>query len=320
MRAFGTLTCAVAAMVAAAPVLAQEELSLAHVFNEDHPVHQGMVLADELLEERTEGRYGLRIFPAGTFANYKDAVQAVRLGTLDFAPVDTAIDWLPESGVLLAPYTFRDYDHWAAFKDSEVHDDLLERISEAVGVEQLALYTFGFRSVTTKGTPASTPEEFEGIKLRVVNFPPYPEAATVLNATGTPLPIGDVYLALSSGVADGQENPFNQILSMKFHEVQDYLILTNHILTTSGIAMSERAFDGLSEEDQAIFREVFAEAADEIDRLVIEGEQEQFRVLTEEHGMTPVEVDRSLFMARAPAILERYPEFQELYDAIQAIE
>jgi len=315
-----TGAAALAAGMATMAPAAEQELKLAHVFNEDHPVHQGMVMAGELLEERTNGKYGLQIFASGTFANYKDAVQGVRFGTLDFAPLDTAIDYLPSSGVLLAPYTFRDYDHWASFKQSGVYDELLADISEAAGVQQLALYTFGFRSVTTKDAPATTPEEFEGVKLRVVNFPPYPEAATVLNATGTPLPIGDVYLALSSGVADGQENPFNQILSMKFHEVQNYLILTNHILTTSGIAMSDRAYDSLSEEEQGIFREVFAEAAAEIDRLVIEGEQEQFRELVEDHGMTPVEVDRTLFQARAPEILTRYPEFQDLYDAIQAIE
>ena len=309
----------VAAATATAGLAAETDLRLAHVFNTDHPVHKGMAQAAEQLEVRTSGRYGLEIFPSGTFANYKDAVRAVRLGTLDFAPIDTAIDYLPESGVLLAPYTFRDYKHWSNFKESPVYDELLADISEAVGVQQLALYTFGFRSVTTKGRPASTPEEFKNLKLRVVNFPPYPEAATVLNATGTPLPIGDVYLGLSSGVVDGQENPFNQILSMKFYEVQDYLILTNHILTTSGIAMSDRAWSKLSEEDKVVFTDVFAEAGLTIDRLVIEEEKAQFDELVNKHGMKPVEVDRSLFMARAPEILNRYPEFQDLYAKIQSI-
>lgn len=308
------------ALMGSTALAADRSLTVAHVFNTDHPVHIGLQRASELLEERTGGKFDLRIFPAGTFANYRDAVTAVQLGTLDMAPLDTAIDCLPSSGVMLSPYTFRDYDHWRAFKQSEVYTELLADISEACGVKQLSLYTFGFRHVTTGSRKATTPEEFQDMKIRVVNFAPYPEAATVLNATGTPLPIGDVYLALASGVADGQENPYTQIVTMKFHEVQKYLILTGHMLASSGLTMSQRAWDSLTDEEKTIFEEVFTEAAEVVDGEVIDGEAQLYEQLVGEFGMEPVEVDKASFAERVSLVLANYPEFQDLYDRIQAID
>ncbi|WP_168184122.1 TRAP transporter substrate-binding protein [Pseudoruegeria sp. SK021] len=311
----------VAGIFAAGSAVAQEKtFKLAHVFSTDHPVHLGVLKADELLQEKSDGRFALQIFPSGTFASYRDAITAVQLGTLDMAPLDTAIDCLPASGVMLSPYTFRDYDHWRAFKESDVYTTLLDDISDACDVEQLSLYTFGFRHVTTGDTPATTLEDFNKLKLRVVNFAPYPEAATVLGATGTPLPVADVYLALSNGVADGQENPFTQIVAMKLFEVQDYLILTGHMLASSGMTMSQRAWTGLSDEDQVMFREVFTEAAAYVDSIVIDGEAELLATLVDEYGMELIEVDKQPFVDRVPMVMKKYPEFQELYNQIQAVE
>jgi len=311
----------IAGVFAAGSAMAQEKtFKLAHVFSTDHPVHLGMLKADELLQEKSDGRFALQIFPSGTFASYRDAITAVQLGTLDMAPLDTAIDCLPASGVMLSPYTFRDYDHWRAFKASDVYTSLLRDISEACDVEQLSLYTFGFRHITTGDAPATTLEDFDKLKLRVVNFAPYPEAATVLGATGTPLPVADVYLALSNGVVDGQENPFTQISAMKLFEVQDYLILTGHMLASSGLTMSQRAWNGLSDEDKAMFREVFTEAAAYVDSIVIDGEAKLLDTLVNEHGMQVVEVDKQPFVDRVPLVMAKYPEFQDLYNQIQAVE
>lgn len=297
----------------------ERTFKVAHVFNTDHPVHHGLLKAQELLKEKTHGKYDLQIFPSGTYANYKDAIQAVKMGVLDLCPLDTAIDYYPESGVLLSPYTFRDYDHWRAFKKSDVYYSLLDTIGQKVGVKQLALYTFGFRHATTKSAKATKPEDFKDLKLRVVNFPPYPEAATVLNAHGTPLPIGDVYMALSTGVADAQENPFTQILTMKFYEVQHYLILTGHMLATSGTIMSQKAWNSLSADEKKIFEDIFQAEAETIDQEVITGEAKLLKTLVEDKGMEAVTVDKKPFMARVPLVLEKHPRFKSLYEKIQAI-
>ena len=315
-------TCIVLSLFVSGNLFAQEKsvkkFSVSHVFATDHPVHLGLLEANKLLKEQSGGKYELEIHPAGTYANYKDAIRAVRMGVLDLCPLDTAIDYYPESGVLLSPYTFRDYDHWEKFKKSDVYKNLKVTIGEKVGVKQLDMYTFGFRHATTKNIEAKSPEDFKGLKLRVVNFPPYPEAATVLNANGTPLPIGDVYMALSTGVADGQENPFTQILTMKFYEVQKNLILTGHMLATSGTIMSNKAWSSLNDDEKKMFEEVFAAEAEFIDQMVISKEDELLSMLKDK-GMKVIEVDRQPFMDRVPLVLKKYPDFKDLYDKIQAI-
>jgi tripartite ATP-independent transporter DctP family solute receptor len=315
LAAAAALVCGLAGAAEAAP---EKVFKVAHVFNTDHPVHISLVKAGDMLKAKSNGRFELKIYPSGTYANYKDAIQAVKMGVLELCPLDTAIDYYKESGVLLSAYTFRDYDHWKKFKQSAVYTDLLKDIGDKVGVKQLALYTFGFRHATTKTVKATTPEDFKNLKLRVVNFPPYPEAATVLNAHGSPLPIGDVYMALASGVADAQENPFTQILTMKFYEVQKYLILTGHMLASSGTIMSKKAWDGLSADDRKLFEEVFRFEADDIDAQVIEGDAKLLDELKAK-GMEVVEPNKAPFMARVPLVLEKYPEFKPLYEKIQAI-
>ncbi len=315
LAAAAALVCGLAGAAEAAP---EKVFKVAHVFNTDHPVHISLVKAGDMLKAKSNGRFELKIYPSGTYANYKDAIQAVKMGVLELCPLDTAIDYYKESGVLLSAYTFRDYDHWKKFKQSAVYTDLLKDIGDKVGVKQLALYTFGFRHATTKTVKATMPEDFKNLKLRVVNFPPYPEAATVLNAHGSPLPIGDVYMALASGVADAQENPFTQILTMKFYEVQKYLILTGHMLASSGTIMSKKAWDGLSVDDKKLFEEVFRFEADDIDAQVIEGDAKLLDELKSK-GMEVVEPNKAPFMARVPLVLEKYPEFKPLYEKIQAI-
>ncbi len=309
---------AVAAALFAAGAPEERSLDLAHVFATDHPVHRGALYAKELLEERTDGALTLRIYSDASYAGYDDAVRSVRAGDLDLAPIDTAMDYYPESGVLLAPYVFQDFDHWMAFKNSEVAKELKADISEIMGVRYLEFYQFGFRQATAN-VRAETPDDWEDLRLRVVDFAPYPEIATVLNARPIATPIEEVYMALQTGVADAQENPFSQILTMHFYEVQDYLILTDHLLATTGIAMAQSTWDSLSSEEQEIAEEVFTAMANRIDEIVIEEYEEMFQQLTEVHGMTPVEVDTTPFRDRVGLVLDKYPEWESLYFQIQEL-
>ena len=228
--------------------VAPRKLSIAHVFATDHPVHVALLEANEMLKKESNGRLELTIYPNGTFANYNDAVQAVIMGQLDMAPLDSASQYLPKSGVLLGPYVFRSYGHWTNFKKSAVYAKLKDEISTAVGVKQLDHYNFGFRNMTGNQVFRKL-EDFSRIKLRVVNFAPYNEIATIFNAVGTSLPIGDVYMGLQSGVVDAQENPLTQIVTMKFYEVQKYLMMTRHMLAVAGTIMSDATWKSLSAED-----------------------------------------------------------------------
>jgi len=305
-------------VTAVAAGAAAKKISYGHIFTTEHPVHIAAERANDILKQKSGNRLELRLYPAGSFANYKDSIIAVQMGTLDFAPLSTGVDYYKPSGVLIGPYTFADYDHWKKFKQSQVYKEVLDNVGKNAKVKHLAMYTFGFRHTTTKNLVAKTPEDFKNFKLRVVDHPPYPEAATVLGAVGTPLPIGDVYMALNTGVADGQENPFTQIVTMKFYEVQKNLILTGHMLAVAGTIMAQKTWDSLTAADQKIVEEVFADMANHIDKLVIEGEAKLLQELRAK-GMNVIEVDKKPFMDRVQLVLKKYPDWVDLYKKIQAV-
>ncbi len=296
----------------------EKVINVAHVFAIEHPVHQSLLDMDKWLQEQSGGRYKLKIYPATTYASQKNSVRAVVMGTLDVFIVVNPIDYYKPAGVLLAPYAFRDYAHWRKFKESDTYRDMLTKISEEMGTHQMSLFTFGFRHATTKAKAAKSPADFAGLKLRVVNFPPYPEAATVLGASGVPLPLADLYMALATGVVDGEDNPYSQIFFLKFYEQQKYLIKTGHMLATDGWMMSKKLWNSLSKEDQDLMEAAFKRSADFIDDATVRDEKELETKLVG-LGMEVVEVDKAPFMERAKDVMKKYPEWSELYDKIQAV-
>ena len=101
------LTLCLAVVLCASALADTKMLKVSHVFAEGHPVYQAFQEAADLLQEKTECRYGLTVYPAGTYANYNDSITAVQMGDLDIAALDSATDWLEAAGVLFAPYCSR---------------------------------------------------------------------------------------------------------------------------------------------------------------------------------------------------------------------
>ena len=293
-------------------------IAVAHLFATDHPVHQSLLMADKWLRETSQEKFQFKIYPATTYATQADSYKAVMLGTLDVFHITNTFNLYKPSGVFLAPYAFRDYKHWENFKNSKACEDLFAPAGEQMNVKHLSYFNFGFRHATTKKFPAKSPEDFKGLKLRVVNFPPYQEAAIVLGAVGTPIPFAELYMALATGVVDGQENPYSQIWYQKFYEQQKYLILTGHMLASDGWMMSKKCWGSLSDADKKMVWEAFKKSADFIDAETIRQETDLLQKLKEK-GMTAIEVDKNPFIERAKTVLKNYPEWVEPYNKIQAI-
>lgn len=294
-------------------------LKASHVFTTGHPVYEAFLESADLLYEKTEGRYGMTVYPAGTYANYNDSITACQMGDLDIACLDSSADWLEAGGVLFAPYCFQSYDHWATFKASDLCTEMREAISEAVGgIKQLNMYNFGFRHLTAN-KEIRTLADFEGLTLRCVNFAPYSTLKDVYQVAITSIPIEDVYMSLQTGVADCEENPATQIVTMKFYEVQKYLMKTQHMLACSSTIINKDLWDSLTPEDQAIFQEVFTRQGDRIDELTVQNEEALFAQCAE-NGMTIIDdIDTTEFRANAAKVVEDYPAWQDWYNQIQAM-
>ena len=247
--------------MAAQPVEAQTRLRFAHVYEVNEPYHTEALWAAEEIAKRTENRWRIEVFPASALGNEPAINEALTLGAIDMIYTGTAFAGSRFRPIAIsnAPYVFRDFDHWLAYRDSDLLKELMAGYDRATGHKTLALTYYGARHVTAN-KPIMKPEDMRGMKLRVPQAPLYLMFARSVGANATPIAFAEVYLALQNGTVDGQENPLPTIQAGKFNEVQKYLVLTGHIITPRLVVINEGFWKGLSAADQKIVKDALDEA------------------------------------------------------------
>lgn len=293
-------------------------IDVAHMYAEGDPNTIAIEEAKEYIEEKSDGRITFNIYPNGTYGEQTNSIQAVRMGTLDIFCEMFGSDYYAPAGAIQGPYMFRSYDHWRAFTESDICKELVEKIEEAAGYKIMGIGHFGFRETITT-SPVETVEDLSKMKLRVVNLAPYPEAAVVLGATGTPIALADVYMSLETNVVQGTENPLPQIIAMKFYEKAKYLAMTDHMIASQYWICSNNCFDSLSPEDQDLLMETFDIAADRIEELC-EAQQEENIQFLEDQGVTVTYPDKQQFIDRLDLVLENHPDWAPIYEAVAELE
>ncbi|MEQ6917993.1 sialic acid TRAP transporter substrate-binding protein SiaP [Halomonas aquatica] len=298
-----------------------EELNFAHVYETSEPYHVWALWAAEQIEDRTDGRYSIAVHPASSLGKETDINEGLQLGTVDliYTGNQFAGRFYGPIGIAGAPYMFRDFDHWQAYADSDLFEEIAQGYRDATGNVPLAMNYYGRRHVTSN-KPINTPEDMQDLKIRTPNAPMYMMFPEAVGANPTPIAFAEVYLALQQGVVDAQENPLPTIKAKAFYEVQDYINLTGHI-TDSLITIAGGTLWGrLSEEDRDIFREVYTEAGERITQDILQSEADLVAWF-EEQGITVNEVDITPFReATIPYHNSDAATWdQETYDRLQAI-
>ena len=313
---------ALALSLTASPALAAETLKFAHVYETSHPLHAGALEAARLLEERTDGRLKMEVFPASALGKEAALNEALSLGTVDviYTGAGFAGSIHPPISVSDFPFTLRNLNHWRAYKASDLFAELASGYADATGGNEIAAVSYyGSRHVTAN-KPILSPDDMRGLKIRVPNAPAYilfPQAA---GANPTPMAFSEVYLALQQGVVDAQENPLPTIQAKKFHEVQSNINLTGHITNSTFAVISGVRLAQMSDADKDALRGALVETGDWVTQQIVNSENELadwFRA----QGTTVNEVDRAPFIAKvAPEYAkDGLPFSKAIYDRLQAI-
>ncbi|XKH60013.1 sialic acid TRAP transporter substrate-binding protein SiaP [Halomonas sediminis] len=311
----------IASGVSLAGAAQAEDLNFAHVYETTEPYHMWALWAAEQIEDRTDGRYSINVHPASSLGKEADINEGLQLGTVDliYTGNQFAGRFYGPIGIAGAPYMFRDFDHWQAYADSELFQEIAQGYQNATGNVPLAMNYYGRRHVTSN-KPINTPEDMQGLKIRTPNAPMYMMFPEAVGANPTPIAFAEVYLALQQGVVDAQENPLPTIKAKAFHEVQDYINLTGHITDSLITIAGGQLWNRLSEEDREVFQEVYAEAGEGITQDILQSE-EDLVAWFEEQGVAVNEVDITPF--REAVIPYHTGEDatwdQETYDRLQAI-
>lgn len=292
---FNHYLSAVALIGAAGLAHGAESLNFAHVYETSEPYHQWALWAADEIEERTDGRYEINVHPASSLGKEEDINEGLSLGTVDL--IYTGNQFAGRSygdiGIAGAPYMFRDFDHWQAYADSDLFQEISQGYEDATGNVPLAMNYYGKRH-TTANKAINSPADMQNLKIRVPNAPMYMMFPDAAGANSTPIAFSEVYLALQQGVVDAQENPLPTIKAKAFHEVQDYINLTGHITDSLITIAGGPLWNRLSEEDREVFHEVYMEAGVGITEDIVQSELDLVAWF-EDQGVTVNAVDTDVF-------------------------
>ena len=218
----------------------------------------------DALKEELGDAVEIEYFDGGTLGDEIVHMEMVRAGQLDVVPIGSdAVQLDPKWAIFDMPFLFPDRDTAAAVLDGEIGEQLAESMREKAGLQVLGFGEIGFRNITNNVRPVVTPADLQGLKLRVPGSKTRILAFETLGAAPVTMNIGELYLALQQGTVDGQENPLANIKAFSWHEVQDYLSLSNHVYTPVTLAMNGRRWDSLSDEQRAAVERAAATAVAE---------------------------------------------------------
>ncbi|KEQ07761.1 TRAP transporter substrate-binding protein [Pseudorhizobium pelagicum] len=263
MLHYGKLAAAftVAASLMAGTAMAQTVLRSSDTHPDGYPTVEGVKYFGELLKERTEGRYEVEVYHSAQLGEEKDTIEQVRSGVLELNRISMAPfnGTVKESIVPALPYIFRSEEHMHKVMDGAVGDQIKEAF-EGAGLVVLAFYDAGSRSFYNRQKPINSVEDMKGLKFRVIQSDIFVDMVAALGANATPMPYGEVYSSIETGVIDGAENNFPSYDTAKHYEVAKYLSLDEHTILPEVFVMNKAAFDKLPPEDQAIFKEAATES------------------------------------------------------------
>jgi tripartite ATP-independent transporter DctP family solute receptor len=210
--------------------------------------------ANEKLGDKAE----VQVFGSSQLGNDRELLQKLKLGQVQFAlPSSVMSSISPEFGVFEMPYIIKDRDHMKRVQ-AEM-GDAFQKAAQSKGYRILAYWENGFRHITNNTRPINKPEDLAGLKLRTPKGEWRVKMFQLYGANPTPMAFSDVFTALQTGVMDGQENPYTQIWSAKFQEVQKYLSITGHVYTPAYVLVSDSEFAKLPEDVQKTLTEVAQE-------------------------------------------------------------
>lgn len=315
------LAAALLTSVALATAAQAAELRSADIHPDDYPTVMAVRQMAETVKERSGGKLTIRVYSGSALGNENDSIEQVKLGALAMARVSSAAmhNICEVTRVPSLPFLFRSKEHLHAVLDGDVGAEMLSACEKA-GFVGLAWYDSGSRSMYTRNKAVKSVADTKGMKIRVQQSDLSVAMVEAIGGNATPMPMGEVYTALKTGLVDAAENNFPSYESGHHYEVAKYYSLTEHTMTPEILLFSKRQWDRLSAADQKLLRDAARESVPHMRKLWAEREAKS-RAVVEKAGSQVVEVDKASFQAAVQPVYKRFvttPQMQDLVKRIQA--
>lgn len=226
---------------------------------------RAMQVFKDTLEEKAPGRFDVQLYDSGSLFAQGADLDALQRGNAEvtYLSFQLIADAVPEMGLLTAGYLFQNPEHYRAFLASDLGAEFRQTISDQMDVQILDTCYLGTRQVNLRtARDVQTPEDLAGVKLRMPGSDAWLFLGGALGAAPTPLPFGEVYLALQTGTIDAQDNPLPTVEAAKFYEVTEQIVLTSHLVDGINIAVNNQTWDQLTEAEKTAMTEAAVASCD----------------------------------------------------------
>jgi len=297
-------------------------LKLAHVLDTSHPVHKAMTFMANKVEEKSNGRLIIEIYPSGQLGQERELIELLQIGSLAMTKVSTAPleSFVPEMKILGIPYVFRDDTHrWNVLK-SDIGRSLL-RSGEDYFLRGLCFYDAGSRSFYTKKIPIHSPEDLKGLKIRVMKSVTSVNMVKALGGSPTPISWGELYTALQQGVVDGAENNPPSFFLSHHYEVSRFYTLDEHTSVPDILLISTVVWNKLTPHEQQWLQQAVNESVD-FQRKLWERACQVALQEVKKAGVTIIYPDKAPFIKSAEKLNNSYKgtKIFELINKIKEME
>jgi len=289
----------IAAQFIGGAAIAQEmTLKLGHLANESNPWNKASLKFGAELSRLTDGRIAVEVFPNESLGKEVDLINGMQLGTVDMTITGESLqNWAPMAALLAVPYAYKSIEQMDEVAGGEIGDQIKAQIIEKAQIRPIAFFARGPRNLTSN-RPIPSPDDLNGLKMRVPNVPLFVDVWKSLGANPGPMAFSEVFTSLQNGTIDAQENPLALIRSANFNEVQGYVNMTEHVRSWIYLTIAESTWQKLSADDQAAVMQAAA-LAQAYERGLFEASIDADRAYLEGKGMTFVEVDGAAYAAKA---------------------
>lgn len=297
-------------------------LKLPHIVQEDHPANMAAEVFKEEAEKNSDGRIKVEIFPNGElYGSDRELIEAIQLGNADVSMVGTpSMGNFDESFYVIdLPFLFSDRETAREALSGDLGDKLNEGLAD-INLKSLGYGYDGFRNFMNNVRPIESPEDMEGLKMRVQESDIQQDIFNELGANASPLAFGELYSALQQNTYDGMDNSLKLTDTSKFYEVQKYLTISKHQYSATIILINNKLFEGMPSDLQDVIvdagkkmEEAYYKGIDEAndETLVKFKDEKLFEGINE---LTPEQLQK--FIDKTKPVYEKYADIigQDLID------
>lgn len=289
-----------------------------------YPTVEAVKAMGVLLQERSGGRLCVEVFHSAQLGEEKDTIEQTQLGVIDLnrvsiGPFNNIIE---ETKVFSLPYIFRSTEHMHKVVDGEIGESILAEFANH-NLIGLAYYDGGSRSFYNSRKPITSAADIAGMKFRVMQSDVFVDMVSALGGNATPMPYGEVYSAIQTGVIDGAENNWPSFESSGHFEVARHYTLDEHLIVPEVLVMSKASWDRLSGEDQALVRQAARESVPVMRELWTAREKVSEERVRAAGVEIVAEIDKQPFIDAMVPVYERHvtsDKLRALVTRIQAVE